>query len=61
MVLRPVILEDAKAIYAYTKGEETTHFVFPIYQSITDIKNHIANYFMLVSLIEYDIESKSIN
>lgn len=58
LILRPVILQDAKDMYEYTKVEETTYFVFPMHQSITDTKNNIDNCFMAAPLGKYGIELK---
>lgn len=58
LILRPVTLQDAQDMYEYAKDEETTHFVFPMHQSITDTKNNIANYFMATPLGKYGIELK---
>lgn len=58
LLLRPVTLQDATDMYKYANDEETTRFVFPTHQSITDTTISIANYFMAAPLGKYGIELK---
>ncbi|MFD1901492.1 GNAT family N-acetyltransferase [Enterococcus termitis] len=58
LILRPVTLEDAKAMYEYASDEETVTYVFPLHQSIKDTRESIANYFLTAPLGKYGIEEK---
>ena len=61
LILRPVTLADVADMYAYSKDEETTTFVFPTHRTQEETASSIANYFMAAPLGKYGIELKETN
>ena len=58
LVLRPVVMKDAAAMYAYAQDAEMTRYVFPTHQSLKDTKISIATIFMADPLGKFAIELK---
>ena len=44
LVLRPVTLDDAEAMFEYASDRENTHYTFPTNQSLEETKNNIAQF-----------------
>ena len=59
--LRPVTLEDAEDMYAYTSDEETTRYLYKQHTDLNQTKNFIANYFLEEPLGKYAIVLKEGN
>ncbi|MGT2715444.1 GNAT family N-acetyltransferase [Streptococcus respiraculi] len=58
LFLRPVTLDDAKAIYAYASDEETTRYVFPQNHSLEETKANIAGIYLATPLGRWGIVLK---
>lgn len=58
LILRPITLADAPAMFTYACDEETTRYVFPTHQSLTETEQAIANYFLKEPIGKYAIENK---
>lgn len=58
LLLRPVTLDDAEAMFDYASDEENTRFVFARHSSVEDTRNQIARYFLRRPLGNYGIEIK---
>ena len=56
--LRPVTLEDAEDLYAYTSDEETTRFLYEKHKDLDQTKNMIANYYLGEPIGKYAIVLK---
>lgn len=61
LLLRPVSISDAEAMYEYASDEETTKYIFPKHASLMDTKQSIANYFLKEPLGKYSIVLKTNN
>lgn len=57
--LRPVTMADANDLFEYASDEETTEFVFPMHQSLSDTKIAIATHFLAAPLGKFAIEEKT--
>lgn len=58
ILLRPVVLSDAKDMYEYASDEETVRFVFEKHQDIAETRKNIAVHFMKEPLGKYGIVLK---
>lgn len=59
LLLRPLTLSDASAMYKYASDDEVTQFLsFPSHQSLEETENSIANFFINEPLGKYGIELK---
>ena len=59
LLLRPMVMADAEAMYVYAGDEEVTRYLsFPEHQSLENTKIVIANHFMANPLGKYVIEHK---
>ncbi|WP_027109217.1 GNAT family N-acetyltransferase [Lacticigenium naphthae] len=61
LLLRPVTMEDAEAMFEYASDEETAYYVFEKHGTLADTKDAIAHHFMQHPLGKYGIELKSEN
>ena len=59
LVLRPVTLDDAEAMFEYASDKETTRYTFPTNQSLEETKNNIAQFYLANPLGRWGIELKS--
>ena len=59
LVLRPVTLDDAEAMFEYASDKENTRFTFPTNQSLEETKNNIAQFYLANPLGRWGIELKS--
>lgn len=58
LLLRPVTLDDAEAMFEYASDEENLRFVFARHTSVEDTRNQLARYFLSRPLGKYGIEIK---
>ncbi|MGT2911984.1 GNAT family N-acetyltransferase [Streptococcus cameli] len=58
LLLRPVTLEDAKAMFSYASDEENVRWTFPVNQTLEDTKNNIAQIYLANPLGRWGIEIK---
>ncbi|MBA3927363.1 GNAT family N-acetyltransferase [Listeria rustica] len=56
LILRPITLADAKAMFDYASDEETTRFVFDTHQTIDTTRQSIAEFFIAAPIGKYGIE-----
>ena len=59
LVLRPVTLDDAEAMFEYASDKENTRYTFPTNQSLEETKNNIAQFYLASPLGRWGIELKS--
>ena len=59
LVLRPVTLDDAEAMFEYASDKETTRYTFPTNQSLEETKNNIAQFYLANPLGRWGIELKN--
>ena len=59
LVLRPVTLDDAEAMFEYASDKETTRYTFPTNQNLEETKNNIAQFYLANTLGRWGIELKS--
>ena len=59
LLLRPVTLDDAEAMFQYASGRENTRYTFPTNQSLEETKNNIAQFYLANPLGRWGIELKS--
>jgi len=59
LVLRPVTLDDAEAMFQYASDRENTRYTFPTNQSLEETKNNIAQFYLANPLGRWGIELKS--
>ena len=59
LVLRPVTLDDAEAMFEYASDKENTRYTFPTNQSLEETKNNIAQFYLANPLGRWGIELKS--
>ena len=59
LVLRPVTLDDAEAMFEYASNKENTRYTFPTNQSLEETKNNIAQFYLANPLGRWGIELKS--
>ena len=59
LVLRPVTLDDAEAMFEYASDRENTRYTFPTNQSLEETKNNIAQFYLASPLGRWGIELKS--
>ena len=59
LVLRPVTLDDAKAMFAYASNKENTRYTFPTNQSLEETKNNIVQFYLANPLGRWGIELKN--
>ncbi len=59
LVLRPVTLDDAEAMFEYASDKETTRYTFPTNQSLEETKNNIAQFYLANQLGRWGIELKN--
>ena len=59
LVLRPVTLDDAEAMFEYASNQENTRYTFPTNQSLEETKNNIAQFYLASPLGRWGIELKS--
>ena len=59
LVLRPVTLDDAEAMFEYASDQENTRYTFPTNQSLEETKNNIAQFYLANPLGRWGIELKS--
>ena len=46
LLLRPVTLDDAEAMFEYASAEKNTRYTFQINQSLEETKNNIAQFYL---------------
>ena len=46
LLLRPVTLNDAEAMFEYASDRENTRYTFPTNQSLEETKNNIAQFYL---------------
>ncbi len=51
LVLRPVTLDDAEAMFEYASDKENTRYTFPTNQSLEETKNNIAQFYLDFDLL----------
>ena len=59
LLLRPVTLDDADAMFEYASDRENTRYTFPTNQSLEETKNNIAQFYLANPLGRWGIELKS--
>ena len=59
LLLRPVTLDDAEAMFEYASDRENTRYTFPTNQSLEETKNNIAQLYLANPLGRWGIELKS--
>ena len=59
LLLRPVTLDDAEAMFAYASDKDNTRYTFPTNQSLEETKNSIAQFYLTNPLGRWGIELKS--
>ena len=59
LLLRPVTLDDAEAMFEYASDRENTRYTFPTNQSLEETKNNIAQFYLASPLGRWGIELKS--
>ena len=59
LLLRPVTLNDAEAMFEYASDRENTRYTFPTNQSLEETKNNIAQFYLASPLGRWGIELKS--
>ena len=59
LVLRPVTLDDAKAMFEYASNKENTRYTFSTNQSLEETKNNIAQFYLANPLGRWGIELKN--
>ena len=59
LVLRPVTLNDAEAMFEYASDKENTRYTFPTNQSLEETKNNIAQFYLASPLGRWGIELKN--
>ncbi|MCY7099777.1 GNAT family N-acetyltransferase [Streptococcus oralis] len=59
LLLRPVTLDDAEAMFEYASDRENTRYTFPTNQSLEETKNNIAQFYLANPLGRWGIEVKS--
>ena len=59
LVLRPVTLDDAEAMFEYASNQENTRYTFQTNQSLEETKNNIAQFYLANPLGRWGIELKS--
>ena len=59
LVLRPVTLDDAKAMFEYASDRENTRYTFSTNQSLEETRNNIAQFYLANPLGRWGIELKS--
>ena len=59
LVLRPVTLDDAEAMFEYASDKETTRYTFLTNQSLEETKNNIAQFYLANPLGRWGIELKN--
>ena len=58
LLLRPVTLDDAEAMFEYASDRENTRYTFPTNQSLEETKNNIAQFYLTNPLGRWGIELK---
>ena len=58
LLLRPVTLDDAEAMFAYASDKDNTRYTFPTNQSLEETKNNIAQFYLANHLGRWGIELK---
>lgn len=58
LLLRPVTLDDAEAMFEYASDRENTRYTFPTNQSLEETKNNIAHFYLANPLGHWGIELK---
>lgn len=61
LILRPVTLADAEAIFAYVSDEENTRWNFPANKALEETKAAIKNIYLKTPLGRYGMVLKSTN
>ena len=59
LLLRPVTLDDAEAMFEYASDSENTRYTFLTNQSLEETKNNIAQFYLASPLGRWGIELKS--
>ncbi|VLX36188.1 acetyltransferase [Streptococcus pneumoniae] len=59
LLLRPVTLDDAEAMFDYASDKGNTRYIFPTNQSLEETKNNIAQFYLANPLGRWGIELKS--
>ena len=59
LLLRPVTLDDAEAMFEYASDRENTRYTFPTNQSLEETKNNIAQFYLASPLGRWGIELKA--
>ena len=59
LLLRPVTMDDAEAMFQYASDRENTRYTFPTNQSLEETKNNIAQFYLANPLGRWGIELKS--
>ena len=58
LLLRPVTLDDAEAMYAYASDEENVRYTFERNQSLEETRNNIARFYLANPLGRWGMELK---
>ena len=58
LLLRPVTLDDAEAMFAYASDKDNTRYTFPTNQSLEETKNNIAQFYLANHLGRWGIQLK---
>ena len=58
LLLRPVTLDDAEAMFEYASDRENTRYTFPTNQSLEETKHNIAQFYLANPLGRWGIELK---
>lgn len=61
LILRPVTLADAEAMFAYVSDEENTRWNFPANKTLEETKADIKNIYLKMPLGRYGMVLKSTN
>ena len=56
LLLRPVTLDDAEAMFAYASDKDNTRYTFPTNQNLEETKNNIAQFYLANPLGRWGIE-----
>ena len=59
LLLRPVTLDDAEAMFEYASDKDNTRYIFPTNQSLEETKNNIAQFYVASPLGRWGIVLKS--
>ena len=61
LVLRPLTLDDAEALYEFKSDEQTTRYIYEPHQDLTRTLNSMANYYLKEPIGKYAVVLKETN